>query len=116
MAVNTVLSLTVVYAVRPREVLEIKLEVPHGCTVAQALECSGVLNNTAATDLPSLAFGVWGKKVAASHVLQHQDRVEIYRVLTVDPKVARRERFVRQGAKQAAGLFAKRRVGGKAGY
>jgi len=33
----------------------------------------------------------------------------------VDPKVARRERFARQGAK-TAGLFAKRRAGAKAGY
>ena len=43
------------------------------------------------------------------------DRVEIYRPLKVDPKVARRERFVRQGAR-ATGLFARRRPGGKAGY
>jgi putative ubiquitin-RnfH superfamily antitoxin RatB of RatAB toxin-antitoxin module len=37
------------------------------------------------------------------------------RTLKVDPKVARRERFVKQGAK-AAGLFSQRRAGGKAGY
>jgi hypothetical protein len=33
----------------------------------------------------------------------------------VDPKVARRERFKKQGAR-GTGLFAKRRKGGKAGY
>jgi putative ubiquitin-RnfH superfamily antitoxin RatB of RatAB toxin-antitoxin module len=48
-------------------------------------------------------------------VLRDQDRVEIYRGLRVDPKVARRERFNRQGAKRA-GLFAKTRAGAKAGY
>ncbi len=67
-------------------------------------------------DLLSVDKGVWGKKVALSHVLRDQDRLELYRQLTVDPKVARRERFVGQGAKKAAGLFAKRRVGAKAGY
>jgi putative ubiquitin-RnfH superfamily antitoxin RatB of RatAB toxin-antitoxin module len=41
--------------------------------------------------------------------------LEILRSLRVDPKVARRERFQRQGAK-TAGLFAKRRVGAKPGY
>jgi len=43
------------------------------------------------------------------------DRLEVYRPLTVDPKVARRARFVRQGAK-TAGLFANKRPGAKAGY
>ncbi|MBW8723026.1 MAG: RnfH family protein, partial [Polaromonas sp.] len=43
------------------------------------------------------------------------DRLEIYRGLRVDPKVARRERFNRQGVKRA-GLFAKTRAGAKAGY
>ena len=65
--------------------------------------------------LPVLQLGVWGKPVDATHFLRDGDRLEIYRPLTVDPKVARRERFVRQGAK-GAGLFAKRRAGGKAGY
>jgi putative ubiquitin-RnfH superfamily antitoxin RatB of RatAB toxin-antitoxin module len=48
-------------------------------------------------------------------VLVDGDRLEVYRPLTVDPKVARRQRFVRQGAK-TAGLFAKKRPGAKAGY
>lgn len=48
-------------------------------------------------------------------VLQHQDRVEVYRALKVDPKVARRERFAKQGAR-TTGLFASKRPGAKAGY
>nr|MCU0926665.1 RnfH family protein [Hydrogenophaga sp.] len=48
-------------------------------------------------------------------VLREGDRVEVYRLLRVDPKVARRERFVGQGARRA-GLFAQRRPGSKAGY
>ena len=47
--------------------------------------------------------------------LPEGDRVEIYRSLRVDPKVARRERFRGQGVKRA-GLFSKKREGGKAGY
>jgi hypothetical protein len=45
-------------------------------------------------------------------VLCSQDRIEVYRPLTVDPKDARRQRFAQQGVKKA-GLFAKRHVGSK---
>ncbi|MCB2018938.1 MAG: RnfH family protein, partial [Hydrogenophaga sp.] len=47
--------------------------------------------------------------------LRDGDRLELYRPLRVDPKVARRERFVGQGAK-AAGLFSRRRPHSKSGY
>jgi putative ubiquitin-RnfH superfamily antitoxin RatB of RatAB toxin-antitoxin module len=65
--------------------------------------------------LQGLGLGIWGKKVGMNHPLVDADRLELYRALTVDPKAARRARFVRQGAK-AAGLFARRRANGKAGY
>ena len=61
------------------------------------------------------AFGVWGRRVAAGHVLQSGDRLELYRALLVDPKVARRQRFKRQGTK-GSGLFANRRPGAVPGY
>jgi putative ubiquitin-RnfH superfamily antitoxin RatB of RatAB toxin-antitoxin module len=48
-------------------------------------------------------------------VLRDGDRVELCRELRVDPKVARRERFSKQGARRA-GLFAKKRPGAAAGY
>ena len=59
--------------------------------------------------------GIWGRKAAPSQVLRERDRVELARPLLVDPKVARRERFRRQGSR-AAGLFASRRPGAKPGY
>jgi putative ubiquitin-RnfH superfamily antitoxin RatB of RatAB toxin-antitoxin module len=58
---------------------------------------------------------VWGKPVELTHTLKDGDRLEVLRPLRVDPKVARRERFQKQGAK-TAGLFAKRRAGAKPGY
>ena len=45
--------------------------------------------------------GIWGKVANPGQTLKHGDRLEIYRPLTVDPKVARRERFARQGARGA---------------
>jgi putative ubiquitin-RnfH superfamily antitoxin RatB of RatAB toxin-antitoxin module len=59
--------------------------------------------------------GVWGRKAPLDRPLEERDRIELWRPLRVDPKLARRERFGQQGAR-SAGLFAKRRPGGKAGY
>jgi len=47
--------------------------------------------------------------------VHHGDRLEALRPLQVDPKEARRQRFVQQGTR-GAGLFANRRPGAKPGY
>lgn len=99
------------------------LQVPEGSTVQDVLE-QGVaqcLQGTASSDsasLSSLQFqqpGIWGKKVPWTQVVKAEDRIELYRPLKVDPKVARRQRFKRQG-KGRTGLFAKRKSGSAAGY
>ncbi len=109
------IALTVVYSAAPRAVQELVLHVPFGCPVEQALALAAPQLGIRGQEPHALDLGVWGKRVPAPHILCNGDRLELYRPLTVDPKVARRERFVRQGAK-SAGLFATRRAGGKAGY
>ena len=64
---------------------------------------------------PQHTCGVWGRVKDLQSALQSGDRVEVYHPLKVDPKVARRERFAKQGAR-GAGLFASRRANSKAGY
>jgi putative ubiquitin-RnfH superfamily antitoxin RatB of RatAB toxin-antitoxin module len=109
------LRINLVYSPAPRQVREWSLELPAGATVARALAASGVLDEFAELRAGRPVLGIWGRKTTPGHVLRDQDRIEIYRGLRVDPKVARRERFNRQGAKRA-GLFAKTRAGAKAGY
>jgi putative ubiquitin-RnfH superfamily antitoxin RatB of RatAB toxin-antitoxin module len=109
------LKVTLVYASAPRTVHERVLQVADGCSVAQALTESGWLSLFPEIRNEPLALGIWGHKATPSTVLREGDRVEVYRALRVDPKVARRERFVGQGAR-GAGLFARRRPGSKAGY
>ncbi len=58
---------------------------------------------------------VWGVKASLDQLLASDDRVELCRPLRVDPKVARRERFAKQGAR-TSGLFLQRRPGAKPGY
>ena len=107
------ISVLVAYAPTPRQVREIPLQVPAGSTVSQALAASGL-----AVEYPEIEgapVGIWGRKATGEQRLRAGDRLEVYRALRVDPKVARRERFAKQGAGRT-GLFAQRRVGAKAGY
>ncbi|HQY77818.1 MAG TPA: RnfH family protein [Rhodoferax sp.] len=115
MATEANLCITVVYATAPRVIREVEIQLTHGATVADAIRASGVLEGVCADEADALTVGIWGRKAGLTHVLRDRDRVELCRPLRVDPKVARRERFVRQGAK-SAGLFAQRRQGAKAGY
>lgn len=109
------LRITVVWSPAAREVHEAALLMDEGATAAQALDASGFLRRFPGLALPGLSVGVWGRKAEPSQVLRDLDRLEIYRPLMVDPKVARRARFQKQGAR-SAGLFAKKRAGAKAGY
>jgi putative ubiquitin-RnfH superfamily antitoxin RatB of RatAB toxin-antitoxin module len=115
MVTDASFNVTVLFCAGPRTVHEVALVVELGCTAGQAVVQSGLLSSTTQADLKQLELGVWGRRVASEYLLRARDRVEIYRSLKVDPKVARRERFAKQGAK-TAGLFAKRRVNSKAGY
>ncbi|MCJ7798851.1 MAG: RnfH family protein, partial [Polaromonas sp.] len=97
------------------QVCERQLTLAAGASVEQAIATSRLLQDFPELRTTPLTLGVWGRKSSLAHLLQDNDRVELYRGLRVDPKVARRERFNRQGAK-SAGLFANTRAGGKAGY
>lgn len=109
------MRITLMYASAPRTVHELALDVAPGATLAQALVLSGWPVRFPEIDAQPLTAAVWGRKAPRHHVLREGDRVELLRPLRVDPKVARRERFVGQGAR-GTGLFARRRPGSKAGY
>ena len=112
---QTGIRVTVVFSPRARVVQEVEVRLPAGATVAQAVAASGWTEQVGKTAEGAPLLGVWGAKASPAQVLRDHDRVEIHRPLTVDPKVARRARFVRQGAR-TAGLFARTRPGSKAGY
>ncbi|MPS94533.1 RnfH family protein [Comamonas sp.] len=112
------IDITICISPRCAVVQEASLRLPAGSTVRQALNAAALSPALADLKLVELTpgmYGVWGKAATPDQVLLHGDRLELYRPLTVDPKVARRERFARQGAR-SAGLFQRRRDGAKAGY
>jgi putative ubiquitin-RnfH superfamily antitoxin RatB of RatAB toxin-antitoxin module len=100
---------TVVLSPGPRQLEQVTLELSQACDVLTALRQSGLFIRFPEFDRPDLVVGVWGRPVDLSRQLRDQDRLEIYRPLKVDPKTARRERFVKQGAR-GPGLFARRRT------
>lgn len=109
------MRVTVVWSDGPRHVGQAHVDLAHGATLADALAaCRGVGGFAAQWD-DDAGVGIWGRKAPLEQPLRAGDRVEIYRALRVDPKLARRERFDAQGSR-AAGLFARRRAGAKAGY
>lgn len=116
MAATDTINVTLVYASGPREVTELCLTLPFACTVRDAVIASGWLQKFPGLEMEQGAtLSIWGRKTGWGHSLRDGDRVEFCRALRVDPKVARRERFSRQGAR-TAGLFAQRRKGAKPGY
>ncbi len=113
------LKITVCFSPAPRVVCELALLVPDGANLQQAVaqacrQPSWPADWTEQACL-SLTPGLWGRKAGWDTPLREGDRVELYRGLQVDPKVARRQRFNQQGARRA-GLFAKKRPGAAAGY
>lgn len=109
------LTVTVVCAPAARQAVQVELALPAGARVRDALAAADLARRCPALDLAACTVAVWGRKADGEKPLRMHDRVEVLRPLQVDPKLARRERFSRQGA-GAAGLFAKRRPGGKPGY
>lgn len=76
-----------VVAAFPDHADSVRVELPGGATVRDALAAAGMKGS---------AFGVFGKVVDADTRLKDGDRVEIYRPLGSDPKEQRRQRAARK--------------------
>jgi putative ubiquitin-RnfH superfamily antitoxin RatB of RatAB toxin-antitoxin module len=121
------LHITVCYSPSARVVHTLELVLPTGACVRDAVAlCASDVRfatalqparplNTPMSGPGAVHCAVWGAKASPDQLLKDLDRVELCRPLRVDPKVARRERFAKQGAR-TSGLFATRRPGAKPGY
>ena len=91
------LAIEVAYALPDRQSL-LRLDVPAGTTVEQAVQRSGLLEQYPDIDLAAAAVGIFGKPVPATTEVKSGDRVEVYRPLIADPKAARRKRAAKAKA------------------
>ena len=71
----------------------LKLDMPDGSTVREAIERSGLLGQFPEIDLNQNKVGIFGKLTTLDAKLSDGNRVEIYRPITADPEtVERRDR------------------------
>lgn len=78
----------------------VRLTVPVGTTLIEAVRRSGIGEIFPEIDLEVATFGVFGKvERQRDRVLRQLDRVEIYRPLQIDPKAKRAERAQAQKGK-----------------
>lgn len=91
MANAELIDVEVAYA-RPDTQLILKLRVPEGTTLEQAVRESGILERFPDIDLARNQVGIFGKLNKTDTVLRNGDRVEIYRQLIADPKEVRKQR------------------------
>ena len=77
---------------RPEKQDVVRLKLPEGTTLGQAIEASGLLQRYPELEVEKLKVGVFGKLSRMDTVLRERDRVEIYRPLIADPKEVRKQR------------------------
>ena len=90
------ITVQVVYALADQQEI-FSVQMPTNSTIKQAIERSGILCKHKHIDLSKNSIGVYGKVVTLEQKLKDQDRIEIYRPLTIDPMQARRARAALQG-------------------
>jgi len=83
------MNVGVCYATPARQVW-LKIEVPDGSTVRDAIELSGLLSQFPAIDLEGQKVGIFGKISKLDAVLKEGERVEIYRPIIADPEQVER--------------------------
>jgi uncharacterized protein len=88
---SEMINIELVYAL-PQEQNLMRLQVPQGTTVAEAITESGLLEKYPDIDLAKNKLGIFGKLTKQDVKLREKDRVEIYRPLIADPKEVRRQR------------------------
>lgn len=90
------LIIEIAYAL-PEEQILISLACQPGTTVQQAIEQSGLLERF--PTLLSHTVGIWSKPCPLSQPLKSNDRIEIYRPLTMSPMEARQKRAGKKNRK-----------------
>ena len=84
------MDIGIAYAAKGRQTW-LKIDVPDGSTVRQAIEISGILERFPEIDLDTQKVGIFGKLTKLDSVLESGNRIEIYRPITADPETVERK-------------------------
>lgn len=83
------MNVGVAYA-KPTKQIWLRMDVPDGSTIRDAIELSGLLVKFPEIDLDEHKVGIFGKVSKLDKVLSDGDRVEIYRAIIADPELVER--------------------------
>ncbi len=87
------INVSVVYATKAKQWVY-KAVVARGTSAQELIAMSDFFEQVPElldTDINQLTIGVYADKIALDYLLEENDRVEIYRPLTADPKEVRRQ-------------------------
>jgi putative ubiquitin-RnfH superfamily antitoxin RatB of RatAB toxin-antitoxin module len=96
-AAAVMIEVEIVYA-QTRRIVAKSLSLPQGSSLEQALCKAAQDADLRDLDLSRAPLGIFGRIVQRDQVLHDGDRIEIYRPLAEDPKIARRKRARRPQA------------------
>jgi putative ubiquitin-RnfH superfamily antitoxin RatB of RatAB toxin-antitoxin module len=85
------IRIEIVYAQQQRNIVK-SLSVPQGALLADALNLAALDVDFQDLDLAHAAVGIYGSVASRDRPLKEGDRIEIYRPLAEEPKLARRRR------------------------
>lgn len=86
-----IITVEVAYASKREQFLK-RLQVPIGTSLSQAIKLADVGSYYSAINKNEIKTGIYGRFANLETTLQHHDRIEIYRKLTIDPKEIRRKK------------------------
>jgi putative ubiquitin-RnfH superfamily antitoxin RatB of RatAB toxin-antitoxin module len=86
-----VIRVEIVYA-QPQHSVVKALKMPQGALIADALALVAADEDFRGVDLANCAVGIFGRVARQDQILKDGDRLEIYRPLLEEPKLARRKR------------------------
>ena len=92
------INVEIVYA-QPQRSITKPLTLPPGALIADALKLAAQDEDFQGVDLANAAVGIFGKVAPRDQALKDGDRIEIYRPLLEEPKLARRQRASRKASK-----------------
>ena len=71
---------------------QLNVTVEAGSTIGRVIELSGILRQHPTIDLTVQSVGIYNTILSLDYLVAEDDRVEIYELLKIDPKDARRIR------------------------
>jgi len=91
---NKLITIELIYAL-PHQQDIITISSPENTTILEAIQQSKILDRYPEIDLSENKVGVFSKVCQLTEHLIDGDRIEIYRVVVIDPKEARKQRALK---------------------